>query len=150
MHQREESERDKNLQMQKRKARKEQPERRKQNSRQAGRGEEKENKKGNAQILALTYCMVAVFLGMAGYLGYFMAVKSDKVINNPYNKRQEVLAKKVQRGEIRSKDGKVLAKTKTDSTGKDTRIYPYDEIFAPVVGRISNSMTGIEKQQCYP
>ena len=46
MHQREESERDKNLQMQKRKARKEQPERRKQNSRQAGWGEEKENKKG--------------------------------------------------------------------------------------------------------
>ena len=60
MHQREESERDKNLQMQKRKARKEQPARRKQNSRQAGRDEEKENKKGNAQILALTYCMVMI------------------------------------------------------------------------------------------
>lgn len=110
----------------------------------------KETKRGNAQILKLTYCMVVVFLCMAGYFAYFMVTKSQRVINNPYNKRQEVLAKKVQRGEIRAKDGEVLAKTKTDSKGNDTRVYPYDEVFAHVVGRISNSMTGIEKEQCYP
>lgn len=150
VYQREEPLRDKSMRMNKRKNKKELSAGKKPNGRQTAKREEKENKKGNAQILILTYCMVAVFLGMAGYLGYFMAFKSDKVINNPYNKRQEVLAKKVQRGQIRSKDGKVLAKTQTDHTGKDTRIYPYDEIFAPVVGRISNSMTGIEKQQCYP
>lgn len=110
----------------------------------------RETKRGNAQILKLTYCMVVVFLCMAGYFAYFMVTKSQKIINNPYNKRQEVLAKKVQRGEIRAKDGEVLAKTKTDDKGNDTRVYPYDEVFAHVVGRISNSMTGIEKEQCYP
>jgi len=94
--------------------------------------------------------MAAVFLCMAGYLTYFMVAKSQKIINNPYNKRQEVLAKKVQKGKILSSDGKVLAETKTDRDGKDTRVYPYGKMFCHVVGRDSNSMTGIEREYCYP
>lgn len=94
--------------------------------------------------------MAAVFLCMAGYLTYFMVSKSQKIINNPYNKRQEVLAKKVQKGKVLSSDGKVLAETKTDSDGKDTRVYPYGKMFCHVVGRDSNSMTGIEREYCYP
>lgn len=111
---------------------------------------EKENRRGNGQILILTYVIAGVFLCMIGYFVYFMVEKSETIINNPYNKRQEVLAKKVQRGEVRSADGKVLAKTKTDKQGKDTRVYPYGEMYAHVVGRITNSMTGIEAKQCYP
>jgi peptidoglycan glycosyltransferase len=72
------------------------------------------------------------------------------VINNPYNKRQEVLAKKVQKGEILSADGSVLAKTVTDEQGNDTRVYPYHDVFCHIVGRTTNSMTGIEGMQCYP
>ncbi len=110
----------------------------------------KKERKGNIQILMLTYGMVLLFMGLIGCFTYFMAVQSQKIINNPYNKRQEVLAKKVQRGKILSADGKVLAKTVTDDEGNDIRIYPYDKVFCHVVGRIQNSMTGIEKTQCYP
>lgn len=111
------------------------------------RGEER---RGNSQILILTYTVAAVFLCMAGYLTYFMVAKSQKVINNPYNKRQEVLAKKIQKGKVLSADGKVLAETETDSDGRDTRNYPYGKVFCHVVGRDSNSMTGIEREYCYP
>lgn len=110
----------------------------------------REEGRGNGQILILTYTMAAVFLCMAGYLAYFMVTKSQKIINNPYNKRQEVLAKKVQKGKVLSSDGKVLAETRTDSSGKDTRVYPYGKVFCHVVGRDSNSMTGIEREYCYP
>lgn len=109
-----------------------------------------EERRGNSQILILTYTVAAVFLCMAGYLTYFMVAKSQKVINNPYNKRQEVLAKKIQKGKVLSADGKVLAETETDSDGRDTRNYPYGKVFCHVVGRDSNSMTGIEREYCYP
>jgi peptidoglycan glycosyltransferase len=110
----------------------------------------RQTKRGNKQIMILTYCISIVFLCMAGYFVYFMVTQSQKVINNPYNKRQEVLAKKIRKGDIVSADGKVLAKTETNDEGNDTRIYPYDEMFCHVVGRTENSMTGIESSQCYP
>lgn len=79
-----------------------------------------------------------------------MVTKSGKIINNPYNKRQEVLAKKIQKGKIYSADQKILAETKTDEEGNDTREYPYGKMFCHVVGRDSNSMTGLEREFCYP
>jgi len=109
-----------------------------------------ERRRGNRQILMLTYCITIVFLCMAGFLVYFMVAQSQSVINNPYNKRQEVLAKKVTKGKILSADGKILAETKTDEDGKDSRFYPYRDMFCHIVGRTVNSMTGIEGKQGYP
>ena len=110
----------------------------------------RERKMGNRQILVVTYCFVALFLAMVLYITRFMVRDSADIINNSYNKRQEVLAKKVKRGDIVSADGKVLAKTITDKHGNDTRYYPYKNMFCHAVGRITNSMTGVELSQCYP
>ena len=110
----------------------------------------REGRRGNRQILLLTYCITIVFLCMAGFMVYFMVAQSQSVINNPYNKRQEVLAKKVTKGKIVSADGKVLAETKTDEEGNDIRVYPYHDMFCHIVGRTVNSMTGIEGKQGYP
>lgn len=109
-----------------------------------------EEKRGNRQILAITYIFVAIFLGMAAYLVNFIVKDSDTVINNPYNKRQKLLAERVVRGEIYSADGKVLAKTETLDGGEEKRVYPYGDIFCHAVGRTANSMTGVELAQCYP
>mgnify|MGYP000986817851 CR=1 FL=1 len=94
--------------------------------------------------MALTYCMVAVFLGMAGYLGYFMAVKSDKVINNPYNARIAGMADRVVRGKLLADDGTVIAETVVGEDGKETRSYPYGELFAHVAGYSTMGKTGLE------
>ena len=79
-----------------------------------------------------------------------MVKDSREVINNPANKRQELLAKRVIRGDIVSADGKVLATTETDEKGNETRVYPYKNEYCHVVGRVWNSKTAIEREQSFP
>lgn len=110
----------------------------------------KERKRGNRQILLVTYGVVTVFLCMAGYLAYFTAVESEEIINNSHNKRQEILAEKITKGSIYAGDGTVLAETVIGKNGKEYRSYPEKRKFCHVVGRTDNSMTGIELSQCYP
>ena len=96
------------------------------------------SKRGNAQIIMVTYSVIIVFMCMAGYLIYFMVHDSSEVINNPYNKRRNILAERVVRGSIYSSDGKVLAKTVTGDDGSEKRVYPYNDVFCHVAGRMSN------------
>lgn len=81
---------------------------------------------------------------MAGRFIYFMAVESPSQINSSYNKRQDLLAEKYVRGKIMAFDGTVLAKTVTDSAGKETREYPFDQLFSHVVGSVGRGKTGLE------
>ncbi|WP_415066401.1 peptidoglycan D,D-transpeptidase FtsI family protein [Lacrimispora sp.] len=103
-----------------------------------------QNPKANRHILLLTYGVVGLFIGLAAYFGYFLSVKSENVINNSYNARLDSFAERVVRGEIRSSDGRVLARTEVDGEGKETRVYPYDSLFAHVVGYSANGKTGLE------
>ena len=104
------------------------------------------NPKANHQILILTYGVVLLFISLAVYYGYFLQVKSDSVINNSYNTRLDSFADRVVRGEIRSSDGQTLARTAVDEQGNETRVYPYDSVFAHAVGYSSNGKTGLESQ----
>ncbi|MFR5323822.1 MAG: hypothetical protein ACLTHH_06075 [Eubacterium sp.] len=52
-------------------------------------------KKMNREMAVVTYLFMILFLIMAGYIVYFVVHDSDKVLNNPQNKRQELLAKRV-------------------------------------------------------
>ena len=92
----------------------------------------------------ITYTFLVMFVCMMGYFVYFEAVESETFINSPYNKRQDLFAKKVVRGEILSEDGYVLAKTETDDEGNESRVYPYENMFAHVVGFATNGKAGIE------
>lgn len=98
-------------------------------------------------IFRIIYIFLGLFVLMIGYFVYFMIAQSGEVINNSYNKRQTVLAKKVIRGEIKSSDDKILAKTIVNSSGKETREYPYRGVFANVVGRYSKGISGIEQSE---
>ena len=102
------------------------------------------NPKANHHILILTYGVVLLFVGLAVYFGYFLLAKSDSVINNSYNARLDSFADRVVRGEIYSNDGRALARTEVDGEGKETRVYPYDSLFAHVVGYSTNGKTGLE------
>ena len=83
---------------------------------------------------------------MIGYFIYFQAFKSEGVINSSYNSRLDLYAERVIRGDILSSDGKVLATTKVNKNGKEVREYPYDRMFAHVVGYSNNGKGGIESQ----
>ena len=57
------------------------------------------------------------------YLGYFLQVKSEDVINNSYNARLDSFSDRIVRGRILASDGTVLAQTQMDGGGNETRVY---------------------------
>ena len=62
-------------------------------------------------IFNIIYIFLGLFVLMAGYFSYYIMVRSDEVINNAYNKRQEVLSERFVRGQILSTDRQILAET---------------------------------------
>lgn len=111
--------------------------------------QEKMRRKRNKQILAVTYLFVAVFLGMMGYTCHYAVTHQQELMNNSYNSRQEILVAQNTRGMIYAEGRQVLAKTQTDEEGKETRVYPYENMFSHVVGYASNGRYGIEASANY-
>ena len=104
------------------------------------------NRIKNKPILVITYFMVAVFVGMMAYVVYFMQFKASTVIANSRNSRQNSFAEVVERGDIITSDGVVIATSETDEEGNTTRSYPYSNMFAHLVGYDSYGKTGLELQ----
>ena len=103
----------------------------------------------NKEMAVVAYIFIGLFMVLSVYILVFILRDSDKVLNNPANKRSEIWAKHVTRGSILSSDGKVLARTDTSEKGKETRVYPYDGLFVHVVGRNSHGATGLESAENY-
>lgn len=78
------------------------------------------------------------------YMIYFQTSKSDELLNSPYNKRSEQKAEQILRGSILASDGTILASTSVDDEGNQTRNYPYDNLFAQVVGYSDYGNAGLE------
>ena len=81
---------------------------------------------------------------MAVYLGYFIQVGSEDVINNSYNARLDSFSDRIFRGNILAEDGTVLAQTQIDEDGNESRVYTYGSVFDHVVGYSARGKTGIE------
>lgn len=104
-------------------------------------------KKYKRPIYNMSFVFLGLFVIMLGYYSYFLVIKSREIINNPYNRRQEILAGRIIRGQILSADKKVLARTLVDEEGNESREYPYGEIFAHLVGRTNRGISGLEQSQ---
>jgi peptidoglycan glycosyltransferase len=109
----------------------------------------KKRKKSNRQIRTVTYLFVALFLWMMGYTCHYSMTHQQELINNSYNSRQELLIAQNTRGTIYASGGQVLAETQTDENGDETRVYPYSNMFAHVVGYASNGKYGVESLANY-
>ncbi len=108
------------------------------------REEKKARRRRTAPYVFVSYFFVLIFVMLAGYLVYFNFFLKDTVLSSPYNKRQDAQAEYVIRGNIESADGQVLAKTEVDGSGNETRVYPYANEYAHVVGYASNGKSGLE------
>ena len=111
--------------------------------------EERTRRQKNKDLVRVSYFMVALFLSMAGYLIYFNIVLRDDINNNQYNTKQAVYQEQIIRGNIYSADGNVLAKTDVAEDGTESRSYPYNNLFAHVVGYATNGKSGIESVHNY-
>lgn len=92
----------------------------------------------------IAYLFIGIFLAMIAYFTYFQVARSEQFINNPYNTRLDSFAKRIIRGDIVSDDGTLLATTKTDADGNETREYPQGKKYAHVVGYAENGKAGLE------
>ncbi len=105
----------------------------------------KKRKLGNKnEIILSMYFFVALFIGMIGYLTYFVATNEQDMINNSYNSRQEILLSRNYRGTIYSRDGEVLADTVLDQEQNEVREYPFADLFSHIVGYSTKGRMGVE------
>lgn len=118
----------------------------KKKKKQRGRISRKERNKDFMRVL---YIYAGLFALLIGYLVYFVAAGSGKILNNPYNTRIELFADKVRRGTIYGCNGEVLAETIAGEDGKDMRYYPYGSLFVHTVGYNSHGKYGIEYSMNY-
>lgn len=98
----------------------------------------------NREYTIISYFFVVIFISLIGYMVYFNVAKREEVNSSPYNTRQNQMEDRILRGGIYSADGLVLANTETDEAGNETRVYPYGNMFAHVVGYDSHGKNGIE------
>ena len=103
----------------------------------------------NGSIFVVMYSFVFLFIGMMGYLVWFVATNEQELINNSYNSRQEMLISQNYRGTIYASDGEILAQTVLTPDGEEIRSYLYGEKFAHVVGFSTQGRTGVEAQANY-
>lgn len=103
----------------------------------------------NRQILQMAVLVAVCFLALIFYLIKFQVVDSPDVITNSYNKRMTTYGENMVKGTIYSSNGKELAVTNVDEEGNKTRNYPYDKMFAHVVGYDVNGKAGLESKCNY-
>lgn len=98
----------------------------------------------NHEIMLTTYLFVFLFIGMIGYLVYFVATNEQELLNNSYNTRQELLLSQNYRGTIYAAGGEILADTTVNEEEKEIRVYPYKNLFAHIIGYSTNGKMGVE------
>lgn len=106
--------------------------------------EEQIKKNGNKELAKVKYAFVLLFFLMIGYAIYFQEFRSRAIINSPYNVRLDSLADRIIRGQITDDAGNVLARTRVEEDGTETRVYPYGNLYAHVVGYDCYGKSGIE------
>lgn len=109
--------------------------------------EEQNRKSGNRELARVKYLFVFLFLVMIGYAFYFQEFRSRAIINSPYNVRLDSFADRIVRGQILDDSGNVLAKTEVSKVGTETRVYPYGNLYAHVVGYDCHGKSGIESTE---
>ena len=92
----------------------------------------------------MAYLFSTMFLALVGYLVYFNVKLTDDVKRNPNNTKGDAQEAYVIRGTIYSSDGEVLAGTNVADDNTETRVYPWRNVFAHVVGYTVNGKSGLE------
>lgn len=102
------------------------------------------DRKRNTELVIVTYVFVFLFLLMAGYMIWLNAAERKELQANVNNTKQDSTSENVIRGSIVTEDGTTLASTSVSEDGTQIRYYPYENVFAHVVGYASNGKSGLE------
>ena len=103
----------------------------------------------NTELVIVTWVFVLMFFALIANLVYINVFKSEELRNNINNTKADSNAENIIRGSIITGSGTVLAVTNVDADGNETRSYPYENIFAHVVGYATNGKAGLEAEANY-
>ena len=107
---------------------------------------ELERKKAlNRNIKVISAVILALFMGIMGYMLYFHGVQAEEIAAKPGNVREQAKRNEILRGTIFDRNGKVLTYSERQSDNTQKRIYQGAEAFAQVLGyEQRNTVTGLE------
>lgn len=90
--------------------------------------------------------ILAMFIGLMSYLGYFQVTRAESLRTDAGNRRNAEARNKVLRGSIFDRSGKVLSRSVLHEDGTQTREYPGGEPYGNILGYVSAkySVTGLE------
>ncbi len=100
----------------------------------------------NLQIKIIAYLFVGLFLLLVGWQIHVQVGMRKELVSNAYNTKSDNTSDNVIRGPIITEDGTTLAYTSVDTTGNETRVYPFYSQFAHVVGYATNGKSGLEAE----
>lgn len=86
----------------------------------------------------------ALFALLVMYLCKFVLADSREIVANSYNPRMGVTDPAIKRGDVRDRNGNLLASSNQDASSAYRREYPYGKAFAHVVGYTDHGKTGVE------
>lgn len=101
----------------------------------------------NQQILVVAYVFAFLFLALIGYIAYYVAIPGKEDVTSSYNPRKDLYESKIIKGDIITSDGVTVAKSLKGK--KDVRSYPYQNMYAHVVGYNSYGKAGLEASANY-
>ena len=109
-------------------------------------GKSKKLSKNEKPFYRTTVFFSVIFFFMVFFYGYMLIFESTSIVNNSNNPRLKQYANTIVRGSILSSDGEKLAYTKV-SSGIETRVYPFSNVFSHVVGMnsLDRGKTGLEQ-----
>ena len=91
----------------------------------------------NGQIVKLFSFILALFVLLLGFTSYWSVFDAPGLEANQANRRALLLEQRIHRGDIRSVDGEVIARSLPSGQGKSriwTREYPYGGLFGNPIG----------------
>lgn len=109
---------------------------------------QKHKKHSKAAIVFTGVVISMVFICMCTYMVWYSKSHEIEMFDNSYNSYQNILAKEITRGSIYSSDNELLAYTEVDNK-KESRIYPYANMFSHVIGYSTNGRMGVEAEYNY-
>ena len=103
----------------------------------------------NTELSIVTWIFVLLFVLLIGRVVYILVFQADDLKSNINNTKADTNSENVIRGDIITSGGTLLATTLVDESGNQTRSYPFDNLFAHVIGYASNGKSGLEATENY-
>jgi len=107
---------------------------------------EKHQRHSTAAIIMTGVFVLFIFTYMCFFMVNYHETHEMEMFDNSYNSYQAILSKEIYRGSIYTSDNELVAYTDAET---EKRIYPFENMYAHVIGYAANGRMGVESYANY-